>query len=39
MNYRHELGATVGGLIAVTWNPDFSTCLFSQKGGEKEEKF
>ena len=23
----NELGGTVGGPIAVTWNPDFSTCL------------
>lgn len=29
----HELGGTVGGLIAVTWNPDFSICLQNNKAG------
>jgi hypothetical protein len=24
----HELGGTVGGLIAVTWKPDLNKCLF-----------
>lgn len=25
----HELGGTVGGLIAVTWKPDLSKCLLT----------
>lgn len=27
-----ELGGTVGGLIAVTWKPDFNNCLFIRDG-------
>lgn len=29
----HELGGTVGGLIAVTWKPDLNKCLLHNNGG------